>query len=150
MKCCVDYLQARPEVDPERIGMMGLSQGGTMTTFTSAVEPRIKAADIICYVNPWERFAVNRANFCGSQIVPHIFKYFDTHDIAGLIAPRPLLIEIGVHDTCFPAEDTLQGLEGVRRIYRAAGVEDRLWADVHPGEHAFAANKAYEFFDQYL
>ena len=36
MKCCVDYLQTRPEVDPQRIGMMGLSQGGTMTTFTTA------------------------------------------------------------------------------------------------------------------
>ncbi len=36
MKCCVDYLQSRPEVDGERIGMMGLSQGGTMTTFATA------------------------------------------------------------------------------------------------------------------
>jgi dipeptidyl aminopeptidase/acylaminoacyl peptidase len=147
MKCCIDYLQARPEVDPERIGMMGLSQGGTMTTFTSALEPRIKAADIIAYVNPWERF---RGNICGSQILPQIFKYFDTHDIAGMIAPRPLLVEMGVHDTCFPIEAMLAGFEGIRRIYRAARVEDRLWADVHPGEHAFAANKAYEFFERYL
>ena len=150
IKCCVDYLQTRPEVDPERIGMMGLSQGGTMTTFTTAAEPRIVAADIIGYVNPWERFGINRANFCGSQIVPDIFKYFDTHDIAGLIAPRPLLIEAGIHDTCFPIEDQLKGIKGVQRIYKAAGVEDRLWIDVHPGEHAFAANKAYSFFDQYL
>jgi hypothetical protein len=150
MMRCVDYLQTRLEVDPERIGMMGLSQGGTMTTFTTAAEPRIKAADIIGYVNPWERFGVNRANFCGSQIVPDVFKYFDTHDIAGLIAPRPLLIEMGFHDTCFPIEDTLKGFEGVQRIYEAAGCADRLWADVHPGEHGFAANKAYEFFDRYL
>lgn len=150
MKCCVDYLQTRPEVGPERIGMMGLSQGGTMTTFTTAAEPRIKAADIIGYVNPWERFGINRANFCGSQIVPDIFKYFDTHDIAGLIAPRPLLIEMGFHDTCFPIEDPLKGFEGVRCIYKAAGVEDRLWKEVHPGEHGFAANQVYKFFDQYL
>jgi hypothetical protein len=74
----------------------------------------------------------------------------DTHDIAGLIAPRPLLIEMGIHDTCFPIEDTLKGFHGVQRIYRAAGCEDRLWVDIHPGEHAFAANKAYEFFDRYL
>ena len=150
MKCCVDYVQTRPEIDPERIGMMGLSQGGTMTTFATAAEPRIRAADIMGYVNPWERFGIQRANFCGSQIVPQIFKYFDTHDIAGLIAPRPLLIEMGVHDTCFPIEDQLQGYEGVQRIYRAAQAEDRLWAEVHPGEHAFAGNQAYEFFDRYL
>ena len=46
MKCCIDYLETRPEVDPRRIGMMGLSQGGTMTTFAAAAEPRIAAADI--------------------------------------------------------------------------------------------------------
>ncbi len=28
MRCCIDYLETRPEVNPERIGMMGLSQGG--------------------------------------------------------------------------------------------------------------------------
>lgn len=149
-KCCVDYVQSRPEIDPDRIGMMGLSQGGTMTTFTTAAEPRIKAADIMGYINPWQRFGINRANFCGSQVVPDIYRYLDTHDIAGLIAPRPLLIEMGVHDTCFPIEDQLRGFEGVRRIYDAAGVEDRLWADVHGGEHAFAANKAFDFFDRYL
>jgi len=150
MKCCVDYLQSRPEVDPNRIGMMGLSQGGTMTTFTSAVEPRIKAADIICYVNPWERFGVNAANFCGSQVVPDVFKHLDTHDVAGLIAPRPLLLEMGVQDTTFPIENTLMGYDGVKQIYEAAGASDDLWADVHAGGHAFAGDKAYDFFARYL
>ena len=150
MMRCIDYLETRPEVDPERIGMMGLSQGGTMTTWTTAAEPRIKAADIMGYVNPWERFGINRANFCGSQTVPYIFKYFDTSDIAGMIAPRPLLLEMGMHDTCFPIEDLLKGYEGVKRIYEAAGVGDKLWADVFPGPHAFAGNKAFEFFDKYL
>ena len=109
MKCCIDYLQNRPEVDPERIGMMGLSQGGTMTAFTSAMDSRIKAADISGYLAPWERFGVNDANFCGSQIVPEVFKYFDTSDVAGLIAPRPLLVEMGVHDTTFDIDDLLAG-----------------------------------------
>ena len=150
MKRCIDYLETRPEVDPNRIGMMGLSQGGTMTTFTSAVEPRIKAADIMGYVNPWEGFGVNRANFCGSQVVPQVFRYLDTHDIAGLIAPRPLLIEMGIFDTCFFIEDQLKGFDGVKRIYEAAGVADLLWDDVHPNEHGFAGNKAYDFFERYL
>lgn len=150
MMRCVDYLQTRPEVDPNRIGMMGLSQGGTMTTFTAAIEPRIKAADIIGYVNPWYDFGIEDANFCGSQIVPEVYRYLDTHDIAGLIAPRPLLIEMGVHDTTFAIESMLKGHEGVGRIYNAAGASDELWADVHQGGHAFAANKAFDFFEKYL
>ena len=150
MMRCIDYLQSRPEVNPDRIGMMGLSQGGTMTTFTAAIEPRIKAADIMGYVNPWAGFGIADADFCGSQIVPEIYRYLDTHDIAGLIAPRPLLLEMGVHDTTFPIEDLLKGYEGVKPIYAAAGVSDRLWADIHPAGHAFAANKAFDFFDEYL
>jgi len=150
MKRCVDYLETRAEVDPARIGMMGLSQGGTMTTWGVAAEPRFRCADIIGYLNPWERFGVNRANFCGSQIVPEIHKYFDTHDIAGLIAPRPLLVEAGVHDTCFPIEDQLISIEAIKRIYAAAGAEEDLWVDIHPGEHGFANNKAHAFFGKYL
>lgn len=150
MKCCIDYLETRPEVDPNRIGMMGLSQGGTMTTFTSAVEPRIKAADIIGYVNPWETFGIDRANFCGSQIVPDIYRFFDTHDIAGLIAPRPLLVEMGIHDSCFYIQDMLKGFDGIKKIYNAAGAGEMLWSDIHPGPHAFAGNKAFEFFKKYL
>ncbi len=150
MMRCVDYLESRPEVNPDKIGMMGLSQGGTMTMFTTAIEPRIKAADIIGYLNPWHDFGIEDANFCGSQIVPEVYRYLDTHDIAGLIAPRPLLLEMGVHDTTFSIESMLKGYEGVKRIYSAAGVSDNLWADIHPGEHAFAANKAFEFFEKYL
>ena len=150
IKCCIDYLETLPEVDPQRIGMMGLSQGGTMTTFAAAADNRIKAADIIGYVNSWSGFAVERANFCGSQIIPEVFKYFDVDEIAGLIAPRPLLLEMGIYDDCFFIQDMLKGYEGVKEIYRAAGAEDRLWTDIGPSGHAFQGNKAFEFFRKYL
>jgi dienelactone hydrolase len=150
MKCCVDYLENRPEVNANRIGMMGLSTGGTMTAFTAAVENRIKAADISGYINPWASFALKRANCCGSQVVPGIYKYFDTDEIAGLIAPRPLLLEMGLYDKCMFIQDLLKGYDGVKEIYRAAGTEDKLWADIYPGGHAFAGNKAFEFFKKYL
>jgi hypothetical protein len=150
MMRAIDYLQTMPEVDPDRIGMMGLSQGGTMTTFTTAVEPRIKAADIMGYVNSWKAFGIGTANFCGSQIVPDIYKYLDVPDIAGLITPRPLLIEMGAFDKCFSIDDLKPGYEHVKKIYEAAGVADKLWCDLHPGPHAFAGNKAFDFFETYL
>lgn len=150
MTRCIDYLETRPEVDPGRIGMMGLSGGGTMTAFTAAADPRIRAADIICYVNSWAGFAMERANFCGMQIVPEIFRYFDTDDIAGLIAPRPLLIEMAAFDECFFLQDTLKGFEGVKRIYSSAGAESFLHADVHSRGHSFGGGKAFEFFGKYL
>lgn len=147
---CIDYLETRPEVDPGRIGMMGISGGGTLTTFCAAFDRRVRAADILGYVNPFEAFAIRRANFCGMQILPDLYRYFDTHDVAGLIAPRPLLLEMGIYDECFPIQDQLRGYQGLRRIYEAAGCPERLEADIFPGPHAFGGNKAADFFKKNL
>lgn len=146
----VDYLLTRPEVDPERVGAMGLSWGGTRTTFLAAMDERIKAADIICYVTQFEEFAIHMGNFCGSQFLPHLFKYGDIADVAGLIAPRPLLVENGTYDEGFPIEASQRAHEHLRRIYRAAGVEDRLHIDVFLGGHQFHGPSAREFFAQHL
>lgn len=150
MKCCVDYLCTRPEVDPNRIGMMGLSQGGTMTAFTAAVEPRIRAADIIAYVNPIARFGIHHGNFCGSQILPGLYRWLDAGDIAGLIAPRPLLMEMGTADACFYFQDLWKGYTETKAIYEAAGADSDLWTDIHPGPHAFSGRRAAAFFGKYL
>ncbi|MBE6903456.1 MAG: alpha/beta fold hydrolase [Ruminococcaceae bacterium] len=147
MMRCIDYMQERAEVNADKIGIMGLSYGGTITTFTAALDERIKAADIICYVNSFEKFAINRANFCGAQILPGLYNYLDVSDIAGLIAPRPLLIEMGLYDDCFYIEDTKAGFEKVEKIYTAANAREKLFDDVCPVKHAFCNNKAYSFFD---
>lgn len=150
LKCCIDYLESMPEVDAERIGMMGLSLGGTMTAFTSALDTRIKAADIIGYINPILDFGIKRRNICGSQVLPGLYLYFDTHDIAGMIAPRPLLIEMGKKDDCFYFEDMQKGYREVAAIYHAAQADNRLYEDVHDGGHAFSGKRAAEFFKKYL
>jgi dienelactone hydrolase len=147
---CIDYLQSRSDVDGDRIGAMGLSWGGTRTTFLSALDDRVKAADIICYLTQFEHFAVRDANFCGSQLLPQLYRYGDVADVAGLIAPRPLLIESGTYDTCFPVEPVLRAHDHLRRIYRAAGAEDRLHIDLFIGGHQHHGPSAREFFAEHL
>ena len=146
----LDYLCGLEEVDAERVGVMGLSFGGTMTTWISLMDERIKATDIICYSDRFAEFAVKNANFCGSQIVPRIFELCDVPDLHGLIAPRPLLVEIGIQDTCFLVDSAKSCYAEVEKIYEAAGVKDRLELDLFEGEHSFAGNKAFGFFDKYL
>ena len=146
----IDYLCGLDFVDADRIGVMGLSFGGTMTTWISLMDKRVKAADIICYSCNFKNFAVADANFCGSQFVPGLFSLCDIPDLHGLIAPRPLLAEIGVHDKCFLIDDALECSEKVRKIYAAAGVSDKYEVDLFEGDHAFGGNKAFDFFDKYL
>lgn len=146
----IDYLQSRSEVDPNRIGCMGLSGGGTMTTWISLLDERVAAADVICYSDTFPRFAVARANFCGNQFVPGLYQLCDIGDLQGLIAPRPLLLEIGLSDSCFFYEDAVVARNQARRIYQAAGAAEKFDVDEFPGEHGFGGRKAFGFFDRFL
>ena len=146
----IDFLLTRDEVDHERIGCMGLSFGGTMTTYTTLLDDRIKAADIICYATTTAHYSIHCANTCGSQLVPGLYQYADVGHVIGAIAPRPLLIESGTSDMCFEFHSAREAHGIVRRIYEAAGAEDKLEIDAFPGGHAFAGNKAFSFFARHL
>jgi dienelactone hydrolase len=147
---CLDYLCQQDCVDANRLGTMGLSFGGTMTTWIALLDDRIKAADIICYSARFRDFAIKDGNICGSQYLSGLYSLCDVPDLQGLIAPRPVLAEIGVHDKCFLEYDALSCSEEVKKIYSAAGVPEKYEVDLFDGDHRFAGNKAFAFFDKYL
>ena len=90
------------------------------------------------------------ANFCGSQITPGLFDLCDLCDLQGLIAPRPLLVEIGTYDQCFLIESATKCFAEVRKIYQAAGADDCLDLDLFEGGHAWGAQKSVAFFQKHL
>ncbi|MCG3148648.1 MAG: hypothetical protein PCFJNLEI_02093 [Verrucomicrobiae bacterium] len=149
-RCALDYLSRQPFVDPQRLGVMGLSFGGTMTTWLSISDARIKAANIICYSDRFADFGIRDVNFCGSQITFGLYELADVPDLHGLIAPRPLLVEIGVQDECFLVDSARSCYREVEKIYRAAGVRDRLELDLFEGGHAWGGHKSVEFFLKHL
>ena len=88
----LDYLQSRKEVDPRRIGCLGVSFGGTMTAYLAALDRRIQCACISGYISTIRKGAMpGRANFCGAQYMPGLLTMGDIADVAGLVAPRPLV-----------------------------------------------------------
>ena len=149
----LDYLQSRPEVDWSRIGCVGVSFGGTMTTFLSALDRRIGCACISGYISTVRGDALGmrgRANTCGAQYMPGLLTIGDIPDVAGLIAPRPVCVEMGEKDTCFIIEDAQRACDHLGRIYRAAGAKDRLIADRFPHDHQFSGRKSLDWFDRWL
>lgn len=149
-KAATDFACTLPCVDPDRLGVMGLSGGGTMTLWSSLVDERIKATEIICYSDLWADFGIRDLNYCGMQVAPGLFALVDLPDLQGLLAPRPLLVDIGVYDTCFLLDTALQCYRQVEKIYAAAGAADRLELDLFPGEHGWGANKSLGFFGTHL
>jgi len=146
----LDYLCEQPFIDPRRIGVMGLSFGGTMTTWMALCDDRIKAADIICYADRFDNFAIRYVNTCGSQMTPGLYQLCDMPDLHGLIAPRPLLVEIGIDDECFHIDSAISCWREAEKIYTAAGARDRLELDLFEGGHRWGANKSVEFFRKSL
>ena len=150
LKCALNYLETRPDVDSSRIGSCGLSYGGTMSMYLSALDERIKASVISCYATTFRSYAVENDNFCGSQYVPGIARYGDIGEIIGLIAPRPVCIENGLRDIGFKIDQARLAHEKVRRIYRASGALERLVVDEFDGLHAFSGRKSIPFMEKWL
>ncbi len=149
-KAATDFAASLPHVDGERLGVMGLSGGGVMALWMTLCDARFKATEIICYSDLWEAFGIRDNNYCGMQVAPGLYKLVDLPDAQGLIAPRPLLIDIGANDTCFKVDTALACHRQVETIYKAAGASKNLELDLHPGEHGWGANKSEAFFGKHL
>ena len=133
-KRALDYLLSRPEVDTDKIGCTGCSGGGTLTTYLSALDSRIKVAAPACYMNSF------RILFSGSigdseQSLPGFLSAgLDQADYVELFAPKPWLIASTLGDF-FTPEGARQVFEEARRWYRMYGAEEKVQWVVGPGEH---------------
>lgn len=145
----VDVLQSLPEVDPERIGCIGISGGGTTTLFTAALDPRIKAAVIASYLNTFKE-SILAMRHCECNYVPGILRYAEMPDVACAIAPRAVFVEHGVHDRIFPIEATKRGVEQLKRAYALHGAEDRLGWDFFDGGHEINGKRSFDWLASQL
>ena len=145
-----DFICSLPLVDPDRIGVMGISTGGTMSLWTALCDARIKAAEIICYSDLWAHFGYRDLNYCGLQVAPGLFKLVDIPDLQGLLAPRPLLVTMGAEDHGFAIETSYACFEQVAEVYRVAGFPEMLELDLHPGGHSWGDNLSGPFFEKHL
>ena len=130
----LDWLASRPEVDPRRLGMTGISGGGQVTFHTAALDPRIKGVLVSGYFNTY-RGSVYSIYHCTDNFIPGIVRWFEMPDLVGLIAPRAAFFEQGDKDPIFPVETFKQAVEKAKRIYKVFGVPERMGSVIFPGEH---------------
>ena len=133
-KRALDYLVSRPEVDAERIGCTGCSGGGTVTTYISALDGRIKAAAPACYLTSYRMLFASRIGDSEMSLPYFLSSGLELTDFVELFAPKPWLIVSTIGDY-FPLEGARQIYEEAQSWYRLYGAEDRLGWAVGPGEH---------------
>ena len=140
----IDYLETRKEIDPGRIGCMGISGGGTVTLYAAAVEPRIKVAFLSGSFCTY-RDSIFSIQHCIDNYVPGILKVAEASDIAALIAPRPLFAENGEDDSIFPVPGVKRAFEETLKAYRVLGKEQDLGLEIFQGKHEFYGKQGFEF-----
>lgn len=144
-----ELLRRRDDVDPERIGCVGLSYGGRMAMLAAALEGRIRVAVVSGALNLMQERILHRYS-CGAQVIPGLLEYGDVPEIGGLIAPRPALWEIGSQDRLMVPEWIDPALRRLRRPYAALGAADQLHVDRFEGGHRWNGVQAYPLLDQVL
>jgi dienelactone hydrolase len=145
----IDWIETRKEIDAQHVGCMGISGGGTVTTFASALEPRIRAALISGYLNTF-RDSVFSLSHCIDNYVPGILEWCEMYDVAGLIAPRPLFVESGDKDNIFPVAASRASFERVKKVYEVFGKPELADQEVFDGEHSFFGKRGLPFLAQHL
>lgn len=145
----IDYIHTRPEKMAHSLGCAGLSGGGMVTLFTTALDERITCAVVSGYFNTF-RDSIMAVRHCLCNFVPGIVRKAEMVDIAGLVAPRPLLVETGTQDPIFPNAATRQAYQSLRKIYAIFEATDHLDLAIFEGEHAWNGARGYEWLAHWL
>lgn len=148
-KRLLDYLATRKDIDAGRAGAMGISGGGMHTFFSTCLDERIKACVVSGYFSTFKD-SLLAMNHCACNFVPGLAQFGEMADLAGLIAPRPMLVEAGTRDPIFPLAAVRQGVAQARTVYGVFGARDRIATDFFEGRHAISGRKAYAFLREHL
>jgi hypothetical protein len=114
----LDFLQSRPDVDPQRIGCAGASGGGTQTFLLAAVDERVKVAV------PVNMISLHMQGGCLCENPPGLRLDANNVELAATMAPRPMLMISATGD--WTAETPQLEYPEMRKLYALSGAEDKV------------------------
>jgi len=149
----IDYLVSRPEVDPGRIGVTGISGGGTQTSYISALDERVKAAAPSNYICGLSRlFESIGPQDAEQNLLGGVTAGIDHGDFLEVRAPKPTLVVATTRDF-FSIQGARETVAEARRAFEALGSPSNLsiFEDDHGHGYTKKTREAiYAFFQRYL
>jgi dienelactone hydrolase len=142
----IDWLASLGTINMERIGVTGLSMGGELATLAGALDPRLRiviasGAPPSLAMMPW-----HGNHGCYQWTLGNARDYYESADVAALVAPRALIVEIGHDDTTF-SDNTpsfISAKEEMRTTMSAfADAPSQLMVYLHPGGHEYRFGDVY-------
>jgi cephalosporin-C deacetylase len=156
----VEFLLSRDEVNGDRIGVTGHSQGGGLTVSTAALRPEIKAAaagapylcgfmDAIELTDayPYQEIAdYLRMNPDSREQVENTLAYFDGINLAHRIT-CPIIVSVGLQDSTCPPETGFAMFDAIASADKRMYGYDGHGHDANNYEHAYIVD---DFLAQHL
>ena len=153
-RASVDYLVSRPEVDPHRIGSVGLSMGGHRNNYLFATDPRIKAAVTVGWMSNWRDLLANHVgSHSWAQFVPGLAESLELSDVASIGAPGYLLVLQCAQDELFTGDAMHRACDKLESIFTKAELRDHFHYSFYDVPHQFNASmqkEAHSWFDRWL
>jgi len=147
----IDILQSRPEVNPSKIGVTGISGGGSISWFTAAVDKRVGAVAPVCGTATIESHVCKHTTEehcdCMFWINSHMW---DLTDVGALIVPRPLLICSAEKDWMFDIQSVRLTYNKLRRLYEVMELPDQVALVETPGGHSYHERSRKAIFKWFL
>jgi len=134
----IDYLETRPELDPKRIACVGNSGGGMMTSYLVALDERLAAGAIGCFMTTSARKNLSPGPGDAEQNIFAQYTYgLDLPDYLTLAAPRPVIILSGTRDYV-PIEGAWEAFRDAKRLYARFGFPERVGLVETDAPHGFS------------
>jgi dienelactone hydrolase len=135
----VDYLLTRPEVDPNRIGCVGLSVGGFRASHLTALDERIKAGVVVGWMTSFPPQLKDRirSTIGHTMLLQGLYQHMDYPDVAALAMPRALMVINGSRDGLFILEGVKGCFDKLERCYKKAGAPEKVRTLLYDTPHEF-------------
>ncbi len=134
----LDLLSGLPEVNPDKLGVTGISGGGSQSWYIAAADPRVKAVAPVCGASTLEAQIGTRTvdGHCDCMMPVNTYQ-IDFQNIGALIAPRPLLIAQADRDGINTIESVRRLYTDISGLYTLYGVPENVSFVETPGGHSY-------------
>jgi pimeloyl-ACP methyl ester carboxylesterase len=147
----LDVLLRQEQVDPARVGVTGVSGGGTMTAYAAACDQRVTMSAPCCWITSWHHNGINEEPLDAEQCPPGVLGAgLEQSDLLLARAPNPVILLTEEQDF-FDQRGAREAYQRIRHVYSLLDAGDEVGYYVGDREHGYwqgAREAMYAFFNR--